>query len=94
MGHVLVDLHMAFKALAGTGRVGLRTGWRHTDLMHKMTGCARDPLGGMLGLLPVDELLVMALGKLIGIDMFDIAGGTQLFWGREEGKSEISIRLP
>ena len=43
--------------------------------MHKVAGGAGYAFHGMFGLLPVNELLMMAFRKLIGIHMFGVATG-------------------
>ena len=43
--------------------------------MDVMTGGTGNPLSEMLGLHPVDILLVVAFGKFVGVDMLDVALG-------------------
>jgi len=74
----LIQLVMTFETLPGAGTQCLRPGRRQSDLMDIMAGRAGDPFGRMLRLQPIDILLVMALGKVIGIVFFHIALGIDL----------------
>lgn len=72
MRQVLIGLDMALEALFGSGRKGLRPSRRHANLMNVMAGGTGDAFFGVFGLLPVDVLLVVTFGKLVGIDMLDV----------------------
>ena len=75
MGHVLVDLDMALETLLGTRCLSLGAGGRNPHLMHEVTRGAAHALFEVLGLLPVDVLLVMGLGELVAVKVIGVAAG-------------------
>jgi hypothetical protein len=75
MGHILVDLNMALKALLGTRVLRLGAGLRDTRLVHVVARGAVHTLFEVLGLLPVEVLLVMALGELVSVKIADGPSG-------------------
>ena len=54
------------------GLAGLGSHHRIAELVHEMAGEAGDAFPVVGRLLPVDVLLVMALGELVGVDVLDI----------------------
>ena len=63
------------KTLLGTRCLGLGPGGRNPHLMHEVTGGAGHALVEVLGLLPVDVLLVVGLGELVAVKVTGVAAG-------------------
>ncbi len=72
MSHIPVDQVVTHQTLLRSGRFCLVLSWGHTQLVHVVTGGAGHPFIGVNGLLPVQVLLVMALGKLVTEEVFDV----------------------
>ena len=85
VGRCLIQDRMTFKALLGACSDSLGTGGRQADLVDVVARGARHSLPIMLRLLPVNVLLMMPFGKLIGIDVLDVALG-------KRGRSVISFK--
>jgi hypothetical protein len=85
MRQVVIQVGVALETLLRTGRLGLGSGAGHSQLMHVMAGSAVDPFRVMLGLHPINILLMVTLGKLIGIKIPNVAC-------RKRGRFEIDFQ--
>ena len=81
MSQVVIDHRVARQALFGPGFFGLELGRRYPQFVDKMAGSTAHPFRMVFGLAPIDILLVMSLGKFVGVKMLyrrRIAGGTKI----------------
>jgi hypothetical protein len=75
MGCGAINHSVAHQTLLRPGPFGLELGRWYAQLMDIVAGRARDSFPGVHGLLPVNVLLVVSFGELVGVKVFDVPGG-------------------
>ena len=75
MGQVVVYDLVTVQTLLRTGPFCLKLRGRQAELMNVVTGRTGNPFSGMGGMLPIEVLLVVSLGELVGIDVLEVPSG-------------------
>ena len=75
MREIVIEIGVTKETLLRAGCLGLGTRAGYSQLVHVMAGSASDTFHVMFGLQPINILLVVTLGKFIGIKIPDVPCG-------------------